>query len=85
MTMKQSIAGAGHAGLFNATLPELTTLAIEQTQPPQMQDGFKGEMPCLGLMVNLNLADRKNQGRIEMTRPGTPSSRLQKYRRRAAQ
>ncbi|WP_374327894.1 hypothetical protein [Azonexus sp.] len=42
MTMKPSIAGAGHAGLFNARLLELTTLAVEQTLPPQMQDSLLG-------------------------------------------
>lgn len=79
---------------------ELATLAVEQTETPQVTpqvqqllDGLKGEMSRLELMESLQLSDRKNfsdnylkpalaQGFIEMTRPETPNSRLQRYRRR---
>ena len=65
-------------------------------QVQQLLEHLEGEMSRLELMDSLQLSDRKNfsdsylkpalaQGLIEMTRPETPNSRLQKYRRRALQ
>ncbi|MDX9945634.1 MAG: ATP-binding protein [Azonexus sp.] len=81
-------------------LTTLTVEQIESPQvTPQVQQllqHLEGEMSRLELMDSLQLSDRKNfsdsylkpalaQGLIEMTRPETPNSRLQKYRRRALQ
>ncbi len=77
-----------------ADYPQVTPQVTPQVQ--QLLEHLEGEMSRLELMDSLQLSDRKNfsdsylkpalaQGLIEMTRPETPNSRLQKYRRRALQ